>query len=314
MTHTYVVLVTFNGEKWIHEALTSLRNSEQSCRVIVVDNASTDSTADVVRKEFPEVELLSLSENKGFGVGNNIGISTAISKGAKYIFLLNQDAYVTPDAIFKLTDFLAGHPDFDLATPLHCSPDLSRVDIKTQRNYLNRFAAEYLSDACMGQAKDYYQIKGINAAAWMIRASVFKKVGGFDPLFFMYGEDDDLINRFEFHRCQFALVHQARIVHLRQSPPSPPSSYWESLTKMTERVRSNILIDLKMPKLSLSYMLAILLSKGIIRPLADYVIDRDGKYFIANLLATIKLIGELSNIRKHSKQCANIGFHFLDSE
>jgi GT2 family glycosyltransferase len=314
LSNIYVVIVTFNGQQWIRRALSSLRNSTEQSQVIVVDNASTDSTVHVVQEEYPEVEVLSLPENKGFGVGNNIGVSRALSKNAEYIFLLNQDAYVAPDAIRKLANFLSDNVEFGLATPLHCSPDLKRVDIKTQRNYLNRFAVEYLSDACIGIKKDYYKIKGINAAAWMVRASAFMKVGGFDPLFFMYGEDDDLINRFSFHNCSFALIPDARIVHLRESPPSTSSSYWESVEKMSERERSSILVDLKAPLVSFSYMLSLLLSKGIVRPLADYVVNHDGKLLIAYLLATVRLLQELPTIKKHGKQCESKGPHFLGVE
>ena len=311
MKHICVIIVTFNGERWIGGALDSLKNDRSGCCVTVVDNASTDSTAAIVRENYPEVRLICLSQNAGFGKGNNVGISDAIHSDAEYIFLLNQDAYVTETSIVQLIEFLDSHPEFDIATPLHCSPDLSTVDIKTQRNYLCQYAMEYISDACIGRVKDHYPIKGINAAAWMVRSSAFKKVGGFDPLFFMYGEDDDLIHRFNFHECRFALVPYARIVHLRQSPPSKSVSYWESILKMRDRVRASMLVDIKTPGTSVYLMISLILSQGFVRPIAVFIVDRDEKMLLAHLLAGIKLSAELPEIRRHNKQCESEGFHFL---
>lgn len=312
MGRTFAVIVTFNGESWIRGALTSLQESTEPCEVIVVDNASSDATAQIIREEYPWVQLLTPGQNRGFGTGNNIGISRAIAQGADYIFLLNQDAHVTADALTKLSGFLDANRDFDLATPLHCSPDLSRVDPRTQRNYLNNFAAEYLSDACLGQIKSHYPIRGINAAAWMVRASAFRKVGGFDPLFFMYGEDDDLINRFDFHRCKFAIVPAARVVHLRQSPPSPPVSWRKAVVKRAERVRAGILVELKLPGHSVRHMLSIILSKGLVRPMADYIVNHDHQRLLAHLVASARLLRELPQIRNSSRQCVKEGTHFLE--
>lgn len=311
MITVYVVIVTFNGEKWVRGLLTSLQKSLHSCQVIVVDNSSTDSTVPIIRGEFPEVELIVLPDNRGFGIGNNIGISHAISRKAEHVFLLNQDAYVTPETILKLSAFLSENPGYGVATPLHCSPDVGHVDTKTLRVYLQKHATAYLSDACLGQAKKYYSIRGINAAAWYVRASVFMKVGGFDPLFFMYGEDDDLIGRFAFHQVEFALVPDAKIVHLRETSPSPVTSKRKSIEKLAARARSFLLIELKAPRTSVSYMISLLLAKGIIAPIAAYIIERNGSSLAASFIATARIIGELPKIRRHAKLSAKPGAHFL---
>lgn len=311
MTSVYVVIVTFNGEKWVRGLLNSLQKSLHPCHVIVVDNSSTDSTVGIIRGEFPGVELIVLPGNKGFGIGNNVGISRAISRQADHVFLLNQDAYITPETILKLSTFLSENPRYGVATPLHCSPDLHYLDTKTLRVYLQKYAASYLSDACLGQVKKYYSIRGINAAAWYVRASIFMKTGGFDPLFFMYGEDDDLIARFAFHQAEFALVPDAKIVHLRETSASPTTSKWQSVEKFATRFRSFLLIELKVPSVSVTYMISLLLVKGIITPIAAYIIERDAKSLVASFIATARIIGELPKIRRHAALCAKPGAHFL---
>ncbi|HEU6455948.1 MAG TPA: glycosyltransferase family 2 protein, partial [Roseateles sp.] len=219
------VIVTYNGAAWIAGALQSLRESSHPCTAIVVDNASSDGTAALVRREFTEATLIENGANLGFGRANNLGIEAALRAGAEAVFLLNQDAYVTPEALRQMVDFLEAQPGFDIVSPLHCSPDLTRVDPNTQSAYLQRHASSYLSDACLDRVQPHYEIRGINAAAWMLRASVFRRAGGFDPLFFMYGEDDDLIERFSHHGLHTALLPAARIVHLRAKAPTPPQRW-----------------------------------------------------------------------------------------
>jgi GT2 family glycosyltransferase len=310
--NTYVIIVTYNGAPWIRGALESLRASKAPCTAVVVDNASTDGTADIVRREFPEAILVAQTENTGFGRGNNVGISLAMKDGADYVFLLNQDAFVTPDAIGLLTDFLDAHPEFAVATPLHCSPDLGSLDPNTQQSYLQRYAPNYLSDACLGQVKDHYPIRGINAAAWMVRSEAFATVGGFDPLFFMYGEDDDLIDRFAHLGQRFALVPASRIVHLRARSPRPKPSLARQIWNFSERARSELLIDMKHPSGSAAGKIARLLSAGCIHPIGRVVADHDWRAALSYFLATARVLAQSPKILESAKRCGSQGPHYLD--
>jgi GT2 family glycosyltransferase len=308
----HAVIVTYNGAAWIAGALQSLRDSSHRCEAVVVDNASTDATVAIVRRDFPEARLIEAGANLGFGRGNNLGIAAALRAGAEAVFLLNQDAWVTPEAIGQLAAFLATEPGFDIVSPLHCSPDLGRVDPNTQSAYLQRHAPAYLSDACLGRVQPHYAIRGINAAAWMLRADVFRRAGGFDPLFFMYGEDDDLIERFAHHGLRTALLPAARIVHLRAKAPRPPQRFGQQVASRAERQRSALLLDLKRPGGSLPGQLLRLLAAGVVRPLADLLANHDAKAFLASLLASLRVLAEIARIRRHARLCARPGAHFLN--
>ncbi|MGQ3050466.1 MAG: glycosyltransferase family 2 protein [Roseateles sp.] len=308
----FSIIVTYNGATWIARALQSLRDSNHACTAIVVDNASSDDTCAIVRRDFPDAVLIEAGANFGFGRGNNLGIAHALRAGADAVLLLNQDAYVTPEAVGQLATFLQAQPDFDVVSPLHCSPDLSRVDPNTQSAYLQRHAPSYLSDACLGRVQSYYPIRGINAAAWLLRADVFRRVGGFDPLFFMYGEDDDLIERFAHHGLRTALLPAARIVHLRAKPPRPQQTWRQQLHARSERLRSALLLELKRPGGSLSGQVLRLLSTGILHPLADLLANHDLQLFMAHLLASLRVLGEFGVIRQHTRLCARPGAHFLN--
>ena len=306
------VIVTYNGAAWIAGALQSLRDSDHACRAIVIDNASTDDTVAIVRRDFPEAQLIESGTNLGFGRGNNLGIAAALRAGADAVFLLNQDAWVTRDAIGRMVAFFAAEPGFAIVSPLHCSPDLGRVDPNTQGAYLQRHAPGYLSDACLGQVQPHYAIRGVNAAAWLLRADVFRRVGGFDPLFFMYGEDDDLIERFAHHNLRTALLPAARIVHLRAKAPSPSRGWMQQLVGRSERKRSALLLDLKRPDGRLPGQLLRLASAGFVQPLAELLANHDLQTFLASLLASLRLLGDIVPARRHARLCARPGAHFLD--
>ena len=80
-----VVIVTFNGEIWIKKNLNSLLNSNYPIEIIIVDNASTDKTINII-KEFSSIELIQNKNNLGFGKANNIGIDFALKNGADAVF------------------------------------------------------------------------------------------------------------------------------------------------------------------------------------------------------------------------------------
>lgn len=308
----YVIIVTYNGAPWIRGALESVRRSEAPCTAVVVDNASGDGTAAIVRSEFPEAVLIALDENTGFGRGNNVGISLAIARGAEYVFLLNQDAFLTPPALGLLKQFLDQHAEYGLATPLHCSPDLNAVDPLTLGGYLQRYAPGYLSDACLGLTKPHYDIHGLNAAAWMVRTAVFRRVGGFDPLFFMYGEDDDLLARFAYLGERCALLPASRVVHLRARSARPPVSLPRQLWNLSERPRSELLIDMKHPNGTLPGKLLRLLSNGMVLPLGRLLGDHDWRKGCAFLIATFRVLAEVPRILRSARRCASAGPHYLD--
>jgi GT2 family glycosyltransferase len=308
----YIIIVTYNGAPWIRPLLASLRESDHPYVAVVVDNASQDGTPTIVRNEFPEAVLLAQTENGGFGRGNNIGINYAAQQGAEYLFLLNQDALVTPTALGQLCRFLDVHPEFAAVTPNHCAPGLDALDLRTQRGYLQQFAQGYLSDACLGRVRDYYPIYGINAAAWLLRLDALRRAGGFDPLFFMYGEDNDLLNRLHFHGQAFALLPSSRIVHLRARMPQAPVPWWRRLWQISTRARAELLVDLKHPHGRAAGKLLRLLGAGLVTPLARAMSNHDGREMAAYWLGTLRLLAELPSVLRHAALCRNPGAHFLD--
>ena len=98
MAQVFVVIVTFNSEGVIVDCLKSVLR-EKTLAIIVIDNASTDGTVELVKQKFPKCQLIQLKSNVGYGSGNNIGIQKALEGQAEYVLLLNPDTVITSQAI-----------------------------------------------------------------------------------------------------------------------------------------------------------------------------------------------------------------------
>jgi GT2 family glycosyltransferase len=311
MTCVAVVVVTYQGELCISKCLESLLSTRCALHVIVVDNASTDSTVIRVQAFELPVTLIRLPQNQGFGKANNVGISQALSAGAEHIFLLNQDAFVVGHAIDEMLEFMQHTPQVGVCSPIHCSPDTSSVDARTYRHYLAFGAQKCVSDALLGNIKTSYRIRGINAAAWFIRSEVLQRYGGFDPLFFMYGEDDDLLDRWQHHGVEFALLPGSTVVHQRlgdtAGPTKPP--LW---SKRVARVRSDFVVQFKRSVASGRPLWRTALRIGLVAPFAAVLVERRWLEFAASLRAIASVWQERARIRKHVEMSLNGKAPFLD--
>lgn len=208
----FIIIVTYNGINWIERCLQSCENQE----VIVVDNASTDSTVKYIESNFPKVEILKQSKNLGFGSANNIGISRALKLGAEYVFLLNQDAYLVDDVLEKLVSFQSQNPLYGILSPIHITNDKLNLDKKFLRYMLKSKDFIFFSDFVLGNTiKPVYDIPFVNAAGWLISKECILSVGGFDPLFFHYGEDNNYCQRVLFHSFKIGVIPNAYIIHDR---------------------------------------------------------------------------------------------------
>ena len=113
MSTLSVVIVSYNTREDLRLCLNALRESALPTEIVVVDNASTDGSAAMVREHFPEVILIEPGRNTWFCGGNNIGLAAA---SGDYALLLNPDTVAPPAALATLVDFLDTHPDYAGAT------------------------------------------------------------------------------------------------------------------------------------------------------------------------------------------------------
>jgi GT2 family glycosyltransferase len=216
-----VIVVNYNGRHWLERCLTAtcaqLADHEE---IVLVDNASTDGSVELVRERFPDVRLLALDRNLGFAGGNNAGARTA---RGRYLALLNNDTVPQPGWLNALKAPLERDPRVALATSrivyLH---DPSVID-SAGDGYLRAGGAfKRFHGGPFALGNDSGEVFGACGAACMVRRDVFVELGGFDEDFFMVYEDVDLSYRARLsgHRCVYvadAIVQHAGSGTLRRS-------------------------------------------------------------------------------------------------
>lgn len=209
----YTIIVTYNPLKWIDRCLTCLKSSSIETQIIIVDNMSTDGARDYIPTKYPETIWLPQDRNLGFGQANNIGISYAMGEGADYVLLLNQDAYVERDMIEKIIQCSDGK---SVLTPIQMNSQCTNLDtmfkIGLQISDL-WMLDDMLIKGCLAPT---YKADVINAACWMLPRSVIETIGGFNPIFFHYGEDDNYCQRLKYHGMDLLVVTKARMIHDRE--------------------------------------------------------------------------------------------------
>ncbi|MDR2122973.1 MAG: glycosyltransferase family 2 protein [Flavobacteriaceae bacterium] len=212
-----VIIVTYNGLNWYDRCFLSLKKSTVPLDIIVIDNASTDDTIPYIEENYPEIYLIRSKINLGFGKANNLGIEYALKNNSEYIFLLNQDAWIFPDTIEKLLEVGKTHGEYGIVSPIHLTEDERTPEenflfyLKSIRSKKNNVTIE---DIIEGRSpEDIYSIDFVNAALWLISKECLKKTGGFNPVYFHYGEDDDYVNRVLYHGYKVGICPGSRAVH-----------------------------------------------------------------------------------------------------
>ena len=303
----FVVIPTYNGLGIIEQCIKSLINSRYQCEIIVIDNASTDETVKYLQSI--EIEYCILNKrNLGFGAANNIGIELALDHGADYVLLLNQDTIVENDTIEKLVDFAARNPDVGLVSPIHLNHDGSSFDRKFSSVFINN-APEFLDDLYLKKSKNFYNSKFINAAAWLLSRQCIETVGGFDPLFFVYGEDEEYCYRIRHHGLKIGYLTDARIYHSRTKvwikDKANLRDWWINNLMVSHHRYGYHVANLIHQERFLQVFLVHLLD-SIFNILKNVVMLQSsivtGKFF-GEIIATIRVVLQIFKIYFHRKKC-----------
>ncbi len=209
-----IIIPNWNGRRFLETCLPSLRcQTFGNFSVIVVDNGSTDGSAGWTRRVYPEMEVIELPENRGFGGAVNAGIRRSKSP---LIFLLNNDTELDPKCLERLVDAASIWPDADSFAPKMLDFfDRSRLDGAGDGMF--RGGAGYrmgTGESDDGRFDISMPVFGACAGAALYRRRFFERAGLFDADFFAYLEDVDL----NLHACRLGLacryVPLARVFHM----------------------------------------------------------------------------------------------------
>lgn len=217
-------IVTYNSKDKISKTIESVLEKTKGVafKLFVIDNASTDGTAEFIKEKFPTVTVIEAKENKGFGAGHNKVIPFLKSK---YHVVINPDILLESDVITELSLYADTDEKIGLLSPQIRFPD-GRIQHLGKKNptvkYLgaHRFhkgdtLSKTLEEYCMlseGTDKPF-EITNATGCFMFFRTSVFKELGGFDERFFMYLEDCDIARR---TAQKYKALHypMANVIHL----------------------------------------------------------------------------------------------------
>lgn len=206
-----VIIVSYNGGKWIYECIRSIiNNSYDHYQIVVVDNASQDATVSIIRENFREIILLNQKRNLGFGRGANVGIQYAMSQKTDYILLLNQDIKLEDHCIEDMITVCEQNRKIGIASPLQMNYTGSQIDPHFKRLYNLK---SDMRDANEVVYKDSFEVDTVIGASMLFRAAVIEIIGGFDPIFFLYHEEGDLCRRAKYHGFQIHIIPKAVVYH-----------------------------------------------------------------------------------------------------
>jgi hypothetical protein len=224
-----IVIVSFQVQDCLERCLVSLARACDSltAQIIVIDNASTDNSAKIVRERFPQVELIENSDNLGFAKANNQGL--ALAKG-KYWLLLNPDTVIPEDeskALPLMVAFMESHPRAGACGPSLFYPDGTRQHSAFRfpslaQLYMDLFPVNWrLRESRLnGRYPIKWYEKGVPfqidhplGAALMVRAEAARQVGVLDEAYFIYAEEVDWCMRIKRAGWEIWCVPRAKIIH-----------------------------------------------------------------------------------------------------
>ncbi len=215
--HVAIILLNWNGKSDTLQCLESLQAiTYRSYEIIVADNGSSDGCLESIARNYPHVTLIDNQKNLGFAEGNNRAITYALTKKFDSLFLLNNDTIVDPYILQALTTASTKNPD----TIFGC-----RTYLYTQKTIFDHFGGvwnqqraqfdligyrKHDEDFPLTQAIDLDYVCG---CALFAPSAVFRKVGLFDPRFFLFWEESDFCFRAKKLGCKLMICQEAKLWH-----------------------------------------------------------------------------------------------------
>lgn len=227
MKDVSLLIVHYNTPRLLRQTLKGIRRAAPKVdyEVIVVDNNPNQRVKELIAREFPEVKVIMSDANIGFGRGMNLAMEQA--KG-RYLFVFNPDMILAPNGVEKLAQYMDDHPKVGMVGPRLNNPDGSlqyscyrfmkpttilyrRLPFLRILPNAKREVREYMmvdEDHTVTQEVDY-----VLGAAMFVRREAYEQVGGFDPEFFVYFEDQDWCRRFWKKQWKVMYHPEVELIH-----------------------------------------------------------------------------------------------------
>jgi GT2 family glycosyltransferase len=213
----YAITLSYNRPKETVECIRSLQKMVYpNCEILVVENGSTDDSAEILGKAFPEINLFALKKNVGYSRGFNIGLKWGYMRGAEYFLILNNDTVIDADALSELiraaeSDKVIGF----VSGKVYFYNDCSKLQTVGKADDPLYLAGKHIGygEYDLGQYDEERELNFIDDVFLLVRRSVYEKIGGYDERFFMHWEETDWCAR--ARRAGFRILYtpKAKIWH-----------------------------------------------------------------------------------------------------
>lgn len=236
----FVIILNFNGKEFILSCLDSVKNlktDDSLLKIVVVDNASADGSAELVEKRYKDlpagkagIKILRNKDNLGFAEGNNVGIRYALENGADYILVLNPDTIVDKNLIVQLIKVAEPDPGIGiLGLKIYFASgfEFHKERYKPQErgkviwyaggiiDWENVLASHRgVDEVDKGHYEKQTETDFVSGCAMFVKRKVFDKIGLFDPKYFLYYEDNDFCQRAQKAGFKVVYVPQVKLWHL----------------------------------------------------------------------------------------------------
>jgi N-acetylglucosaminyl-diphospho-decaprenol L-rhamnosyltransferase len=237
-----IVIVNWNTSGLLRRCLETVFASQGdfTFQVVVVDNASTDDSREMVRRYFPGAQLIASPMNGGFSYGNNLGLRAlgyqdagpAASDAPRYALLLNPDTEVPPDSLYQMVEYMDAQPDVGIAGPKLVLEDGS-LDKACRRGFptpavsfyhFSGLAKLFPRSPRFGRYNMTFvdpdqetEVDSVVGACMQVRREAIEAVGLLDETFFMYGEDIDWAYRVKKAGWKVMYHPQVVIQHIKRA-------------------------------------------------------------------------------------------------
>lgn len=223
-----VVVLNWNGEKFISRCLTSLIKLDKGnheVEIIVVDNKSTDGSAKLIKKQFPQVRLIINSQNLGYSGGNNVGMLYAKGQKADWVWIVNPDVQVKASSLVTLVEKAKTNPKYAaLGSKVYFASGYEFHKEKYSKSDFGKvlwFAGGAMDwnnitsinigidEVDTGKYDQVKEVEFLTGSSMLISLSVIDEIGMYDPKYFLYYEETDF--------CQRVLRAGYKLVYVPQS-------------------------------------------------------------------------------------------------
>lgn len=256
MSKVAIVILNYNGQRFLEKFLPSVIQNADACEIIVADNASTDNSVPFMTQTYPEIRLIQLLYNSGFAGGYNEALKQI---KATYYILLNSDIEVTPNWIAPVIELMNANPNIAA-----CQPKIRDYHKPSYFEYAGAaggyidwlgypFCRGRIFDTCepdTGQYDDAREVFWATGACMFVRADVFHESGGFDAQFFAHMEEIDLCWRMKNAGYEIYYTPTSTVYHVgggtlhKSNPRKTFLNYRNGLAMMYKNLPDNQLFSI----------------------------------------------------------------------